>query len=138
MLQEKVKLYTDGGARGNPGPAAAGVVIKDSIGDLIESFGEFLGEITNNQAEYQALILGLEHVKKIGAKEVEVFMDSELIVNQLNRKFKVKNKDLASLFVKAWNLSLGFKKITYQHIRREQNKAADAEVNRVLDEHINF
>jgi ribonuclease HI len=134
MSERKINLYTDGGARGNPGPAAAGVVIKTDTGDLIESFGKFLGETTNNQAEYRALIFGLERAKAIGAAVVAVFMDSELVVNQLRGEFKVKDKDLAPLFVKVWNLSLSFKKITYQHIRRAENKLADAEVNKVLDQ----
>jgi ribonuclease HI len=134
MSERKINLYTDGGARGNPGPAAAGVVIKTDTGDLIESFGKFLGETTNNQAEYRALIFGLERAKEIGAAVVAVFMDSELVVNQLRGEFKVKDKDLAPLFVKVWNLSLSFKKITYQHIRRAENKLADAEVNKVLDQ----
>lgn len=133
MSYKKVNLYTDGGARGNPGPAAAGIVIKDEKNDLIESSGKYLGELTNNQAEYQALIFGLSEVKKTGASEVNVFMDSQLIVNQLNHKFKVKDKDLASLFVKVWNLTLAFKKVSWQHITRDKNKLADFEVNKALN-----
>lgn len=133
MNYKKVNLYTDGGARGNPGPAAAGIVIKDEKNDLIESSGKYLGELTNNQAEYQALIFGLSEVKKTGASEVNVFMDSQLIVNQLNHKFKVKDKDLASLFVKVWNLTLAFKKVSWQHITRDKNKLADFEVNKALN-----
>jgi ribonuclease HI len=131
----QISLYTDGGARGNPGPAGIGVVIKD--GDkIIKEIKKYIGEATNNQAEYQALILGLSELKKMDGKNLEVscFLDSELIVKQLNLQYKVKNKDLAPLFVRAWNLSKGFKKCKFSHVFREQNKEADRLVNEALDE----
>ena len=148
---QKIKIYTDGGARGNPGPAGIGVVIKD--GDkIIKEVKKYIGETTNNQAEYQALILGLEELGKMSEQgvlggsasnleaepptsvEVDCFLDSELVVKQLNREYKVKNKDLAPLFVKVWNLSQGFKSCKFWHIGREQNKEADRLVNEAIDE----
>lgn len=125
------KVYCDGGARGNPGPAGAGVVIV-TPDDQIKNYKKFLGKKTNNQAEYEALILGLQKVKNLGAKEIECYLDSELVVNQANRKFKIKNTDLAPLFVKVWNLTLGFKKVTFHYIPREQNKGADKLVNQAI------
>ncbi len=128
-----IKLFTDGGARGNPGPAAIGGVIKNEKDETISVFSRYIGETTNNQAEYQALVFGLSEAAKIKASEVECFLDSELVVKQLNREYRVKDKDLGSLFVKVWNLMQGFKKITFTHIRREKNKEADKLVNEALD-----
>ena len=127
----KAKIYTDGGARGNPGPGGIGVVIK--CNDKILEFSKFIGNSTNNQAEYKAVILALEEAKKLKIQEIDFYSDSELIVNQLNRKYKIKNKDLSFLFIQVWNLSLNFKKITFTHIPREQNKEADKLVNQALD-----
>ncbi|MFA6215740.1 MAG: ribonuclease HI family protein [Patescibacteria group bacterium] len=128
----KIILYTDGGARGNPGPAGIGVVLK--YDDKILTYKKFIGHATNNQAEYQAVILGLEKAKELGAAEVDVFLDSELVQQQLSQKYKVKNADLAILFVKAWNLATGFKKVKYTHIYRTDNKLADKLVNEAIDE----
>jgi ribonuclease HI len=133
MLHNKIKLYTDGGARGNPGPAGIGGVIKNEKGGIIKEFSRFLGVATNNQAEYQALILGLEKTAEFSAKEINCYLDSELVVKQLNREYRVKDKDLAPLFVKVWNLSLKFKKIKFHHIFREDNKEADGLVNQAID-----
>lgn len=136
----KLIIYTDGGARGNPGPAAAGVVIKNEDGKILAEFGKYLGETTNNQAEYQALILALEKAKEMaclperqGGTEIQCFADSELMVKQLNHQYKVRDADLAPLFLKVWNLSTAFKKISFQHIPRERNKEADKQVNDTLD-----
>jgi len=128
----KATLYTDGGARGNPGPAGIGAVLK--IGEQEFLFKKYIGETTNNQAEYQALILGLEKAKEHGVAELSCFLDSELVVKQLNREYKVKDKDLAVQFMKIWNILPEFKKVTFTHVRREQNKTADRLVNEVLDE----
>ncbi|MFH1583316.1 MAG: ribonuclease HI family protein [Candidatus Falkowbacteria bacterium] len=133
MNYEKLKLYTDGGARGNPGPAGIGAVILDKQGEVIEEISKYIGEATNNQAEYKALIAGLTKAKELGAKEVEVFLDSELVIKQLNREYRVKDKQLASLFVQVYNISLGFKKIIFKHIFREKNELADKLVNQALD-----
>ena len=128
----KAILHTDGGARGNPGPAGIGAVLE--IGDKKKLFKKYIGEATNNQAEYQALILGLEKAKEFGVEEIECRLDSELVVKQLNREYKVKDKGLSPLFVKIWNLAQGFKKISYKHIFREQNKLADRLVNEAIDD----
>jgi len=133
MYHNKLILYTDGGARGNPGPAAVGAVIYDESKQIVEKFSKYIGKRTNNQAEYEAVIMGLEEIKKMGAREVDVYLDSELVVNQLSQKYKVKNKELAPLFVRAWNLSIHFKKVNYFHVTRERNKEADKLVNQVLD-----
>lgn len=129
----KLIIFTDGGARGNPGPAAAGVVIKNEDGKTLAEFGKYLGETTNNQAEYQALILALEKAKEINGTEIQCLADSELMVKQLNHQYRVRDADLAPLFLKAWNLSTAFKKISFQHIPREKNKEADKQVNDTLD-----
>jgi len=129
----QIKLFTDGGARGNPGPSGIGAVIKD--GDkIIGKHKKYIGETTNNQAEYKALILGLEKLKEMEVKEVDCFLDSELVVKQLKREYKVKHPDLAPLFVKVYNLSLSFKKCKFWHIPRSQNKEADKLVNEAIDE----
>ena len=130
---EKLKIFTDGGARGNPGPAGIGAVIFDEKGNVIAEISEYIGETTNNQAEYKALIAGLIKAKELGARELEVFLDSELVVKQLNREYRVKDKDLASLFMQVYNISLGFKKIIFKHIFREKNELADKLVNQALD-----
>jgi len=134
----KFIIYTDGGARGNPGPAALGVVVKryearNKRRKTISKYAKFIGRATNNQAEYKALIFGLEKVKTLGAQEVDCFLDSELAVKQLNLEYKVKDKDLGPLFIKVWNLQQDFKKINFYHISRDKNKEADRLVNRELD-----
>ena len=129
-----VRIFTDGGARGNPGPAGFGVVIQDARGKRIEAFGEYLGEMTNNQAEYRGMVAALMRVKELGATEVSAFADSELLVKQLHRVYKVKNAGLAPLFLKIWNLSTGFKRCTFTHVRREQNSEADRMVNMAIDQ----
>lgn len=126
-------IYSDGGARGNPGPAAIGAVILSLDGEVIKEISKTIGETTNNQAEYQAIIAGLEAAKDLGAESVECFLDSELVVKQLKREYKVKNKELAPLFLKVHNLSVQFKKISYTHVPREKNKEADRLVNEALD-----
>ncbi|MDP2693207.1 MAG: ribonuclease HI family protein [bacterium] len=129
----KLTIYADGGARGNPGPAAAGIVIKDEKGNNIASYGEYLGEQTNNYAEYSATISGLKKAFELGASEVECILDSKLVVEQLNGNWKVKEPTLQKLFVVAWNAKQKFKKIKIRHTERANNKEADAEVNKVLD-----
>ncbi len=129
----RLTIYTDGGARGNPGPAATGVVIKDDTGKVLSAFGEYLGKQTNNYAEYQAIISGLKKAHELGADEVACVADSKLVVEQLNRRWKVKEPTLQKLFIEAWNAMQKFKKVKISHILRQGNKEADAEVNRVLD-----
>ena len=129
----KLTIYTDGGARGNPGPAAIGVVIKNKTGKILVSYGEYLGEQTNNYAEYWALISGLKKAALLEADEVECILDSELVVKQMKREYKVKEPTLQKLFVAAYNAAGKFKKITFTHIAREKNKEADKLVNETLD-----
>lgn len=128
-------IFCDGGARGNPGPGGIGVVLK-CRGD-VKKYKKFIGRSTNNQAEYQALIFALERARECGAQSVDVFMDSELVVSQMNQKYRVKEKDLARLFVKAWNLTLRFKKVAFRHIARNDNKEADHLVNEAIDFGVN-
>jgi ribonuclease HI len=132
-MNKKFIIYTDGGARGNPGPAGVGVVVYDAKKKIVGRYHKYLGEATNNQAEYQAVVLALERAKTLGVEEIDFFLDSELVVSQLKMDYRVKDKELGSLFVKVWNLAQGFKKITYRHIPREENKEADRLVNEAID-----
>jgi ribonuclease HI len=130
---KKLIIYTDGGARGNPGPAGIGAVIYDEKQRVVVEISEYLGVATNNQAEYRALLAALKKAQSLEATELEFYLDSELVVKQLNREYKVKNKDLAPLFLTIHNLSLSFKKITYTHVPRERNKEADQLANEAMD-----
>ena len=130
----KLTIYSDGGARGNPGPAAAGVVVKNENGKIVAGFGKYLGEQTNNHAEYMALILGLKKAQELGATEVDCIMDSELVTKQMKREYKVREPNLQKLFIEAYNASANFKKVNYKHVLRENNKEADRFVNDTLDE----
>lgn len=134
-MPEKIKIFTDGGARGNPGPAAIGIVIKNDNDKIIKEYSEYLGVATNNQAEYRALIKGLELAEEFSPKEIICFLDSELVVKQMNQEYKVKDKDLQPLFIKVWNAAMGFKKVSYRHIRRHLNAEADKLLNSELDKH---
>lgn len=131
----KLTIFTDGGARGNPGPAGIGAVLQDAKLKTVKEVSEYIGNATNNQAEYQALIRGLEEAKKLGASEVSVIMDSELAIKQLKQEYKVRDKDLQILFVKAWNLLQGFENYSLKHVLRTKNKKADILVNKAIDSH---
>lgn len=134
---EKVKIFADGGSRGNPGPSASGFVIIDPETDkVLVDQGVYLGITTNNQAEYLALKFALEACKKMNAREVDVYLDSLLVVNQMKGVFKVKNRDLWPIHDGIKQLVVGFMKVTFTHVPRELNKLADAAVNRALDEHL--
>jgi len=128
----KVVLRTDGGSRGNPGPAGAGFVIERD-GEVICQGGRFLGETTNNVAEYEALIWGLENVQALGFAEVTVYADSELLVRQVNGQYRVKNEGLKPLFARARDLTRSFSSIDVVHVRRESNAAADRMANEAMD-----
>lgn len=134
----KINVYCDGGARGNPGPAALGVVIHQE--NLIREYFQCLGVATNNEAEYQAAIFALKKLKQIlGKKEtkarvVRIHSDSELLVKQMSGVYKIQKLSLQPLFLSLWNLSLDFEKVEFQAIPREENKEADALVNKALDE----
>ena len=135
-MPSKLIIYTDGGARGNPGPAGSGIAIFDESGKLIKKFGKYLGEKTNNQAEYKALLAAIRKARELKAEEVEFYLDSELVVKQMKREYRVKDKELAQLFLKIYNISLGFKKISFTHVPRELNKEADKLVNEAIDKGI--
>ncbi len=126
-------LFTDGGARGNPGPAAAGYLLYNQGRELIESGSKYLGVATNNLAEYSALILGLELAKVHNVKQLECNLDSELVVKQMRGEYKVKNPDLKLLMAKAAAISKEIGYVTYKHIPRAQNAEADGLVNQCLD-----
>ncbi|MFA5994994.1 MAG: ribonuclease HI family protein [Patescibacteria group bacterium] len=134
MSKTVITFYTDGGARGNPGPAAAGVYSPE-----LGNFKKYLGHATNNHAEYSAVVLAMEQAvhyqqKHPAVQEINFFLDSELVVKQLKREYRVKDKNLQTLFLKVWNLMAKFKQVTFTHIPREQNKKADKLVNEALDE----
>ena len=132
----KLVINTDGGARGNPGPAGIGVVICSVDRKVIEKFGKYLGDNnTNNQAEYTAVIEALKAAKKLGGTHLEFLMDSELVVRQLNHIYKVKNAELQQLFLEIKNLQTEFSHVTFTHIPRAQNSAADKMVNEAIDTH---
>lgn len=130
---KEIKLYGDGGSRGNPGPSASGYVLMDMNDNILKKSGVYLGVTTNNQAEYQSLRLGLEEAYKMGAQKVNVFMDSLLVINQMKGVFKVKNRDLWPIYESIKDQLAKFKEVTFTHVPREFNKLADAEVNTTLD-----
>lgn len=130
---KEIFIHTDGAARGNPGPAGAGGVLKSPHGELLGKVSKYLGEATNNQAEYQALIFSLEEAKRLGAKSIKVFMDSELAVRQLNGQYKVKNEGLKPLFEKVLCLLNNFESFAISHVPREKNKDADKLANEAID-----
>jgi ribonuclease HI len=133
---KRTRLYTDGAARGNPGPAGAGAVILNPDGHIVAKIGKFLGDSTNNVAEYMGLILGLKRAKAMGIKELEVYSDSELLVKQLAGEYQVKAEHLRPLHDEAKLLLQGFSFIQVHHIPREQNAQADAMSNRAIDERL--
>ena len=128
------KIYTDGGSRGNPGPSGAGGVIQDPSGETVAEISEFLGHQTNNYAEYMGLLLTLQRAKELKITSVDVFMDSKLIVEQMNGNYQVKNEALKIIYNQIKQIH--FEKITFTHIYREHNKHADMLVNRAIDKHI--
>ena len=133
MTTTRAVLRTDGGARGNPGPAGAGFVLEDRSGSVLRSGGRYLGETTNNVAEYEALIWGLEVARSLGIRDVHVLCDSELVVRQMMGAYRVKHENLKPLFARAQSILEGFESWTIEHVRREGNAAADALVNEAID-----
>ena len=127
------RLYTDGGARGNPGPAAAAGIIQDADGSVVAEVSEYLGVATNNVAEYRALALTLRKAKELGCQAVAIHMDSELIVRQLNGLYKVKDPKMRELYGQVQGLLRQFTDWKVQHVRRADNQRADELVNSVLD-----
>jgi ribonuclease HI len=132
----KCITYTDGGARGNPGPAGIGGVVLDSEGVVIGEVSQYIGETTNNQAEYRALLATLQLAQSLGATEVDCYLDSQLVVRQMNREYKIKDPHLAQLFIQIYNLCPAIGTVTFTHIPRAQNAAADRLVNKAIDLYI--
>jgi len=140
MIKEKITIYTDGGARGNPGPAGAGAYIVDVTGKAIQEVSKSLGVQTNNWAEYEAVILGLNALKKIVPShkreyvDIEVKMDSQLVARQLSGEYQIKEETLFPQFIKVWNMKVAdFPNIKFTYIPREQNKEADRLANEAMD-----
>jgi ribonuclease HI len=129
----KLTVNVDGGARGNPGPAAIGVVVRNDDGAVVEQVGETIGKATNNVAEYRALLRGLELASAHGADEVEVIGDSELVVRQIEGRYKVKHADMKELHAQAKAILAGFDTWSIRHVKRAQNADADQLVNEALD-----
>jgi len=129
----KARLFTDGGARGNPGPAAYGFVIEDEDGAVLASEGEAIGEATNNVAEYSGLIAGVRRALELGVSDLEVVSDSELMVKQMRGEYRVKNEALRALSVEAGRLARELGTVEYRHVRRAHNELADKLVNDALD-----
>lgn len=127
--------HTDGGARGNPGHAALGAIVREPNGTT-HRIKKYLGVATNNQAEYKALLAALQKVAELGARSVVCYLDSELIVKQMNREYRVKDPELGKIYIQIWNLAQQFQTISFHHVRREMNREADALVNEALDEHM--
>ena len=138
---ERFIIYTDGGSRGNPGVAGAGAVVTNQTGTVLKEAHRALGAMTNNEAEYQAVILGLETIKKTVGKTrataaaIEIRLDSELVAKQLAGKFQIKEASLQPLFMKIWNARVAtFQHLTFTHIPREKNRRADHLANQAMDE----
>ena len=127
------RLFTDGGARGNPGPAAAAYVLEAEDGTVLAASGEAIGLATNNVAEYRALVAGLEKAVELGLTDLEVVSDSELLVKQMNGEYRVKNAALVELSLEAARLARALGRVRYTAVRREQNELADRLVNEALD-----
>jgi len=142
---KKIIIYTDGGSRGNPGRAAVGVVFCNEKRQLIKKYFDYLGDnLTNNEAEYKAVIFALKKFKSLFGKklaknsEIEIRSDSELLVKQLNGKYKVLDSKIQPLFLEIWNLRFDFQEIKFKYIDRKKNAEADKLVNQALDEKIVF
>ena len=135
----KIIIYTDGGSRGNPGPAAIGVIFTDEKGRVLKEYAQKIGRATNNEVEYEAVIFALQKAKLLFGKkkaknmEVEVKMDSEFVAKQLNAQYKILDRKIEQLFLKTWNLKIDFGKVAFKHISRSENREADKLVNRALD-----
>jgi len=135
----KIVVYTDGGSRGNPGPAAIGVIFTDEKGKVIKEYAQKIGRATNNEAEYEAVIYALQKAKLLLGKkkakiiEMEIRTDSEFVTKQLNGQYKILDRRIEQLFLKTWNLKIDFGKVVFKHIPRSENREADKLVNLALD-----
>ena len=133
MKNKKIEIYVDGGSRGNPGPSGVGVVILDANGKRLKEISKYIGVTTNNIAEYNALLYGLEEALMLRIDEIVVNLDSELVVKQLTGDYRVKDLGLRPLFERAMNMLKSFKNFEIRHIEREKNKEADKLVNRAIN-----
>ena len=131
-------IRTDGGSRGNPGPAAIGIVIEDQTGRSLFEAGYFIGDTTNNVAEYRAILKGLEEAKRLKGSHLTIYCDSQLVVRQLNGQYRVKNPAMKKLHQQTMAQLEHFESVTFHHVAREENEAADALVNRALNLHTDF
>jgi len=135
----KIIIYTDGGSRGNPGPAGIGVIFTDEKGKVIKEYAQKIGRATNNEAEYEAIIFALQKAKlifgnkKAKTMEMEIRTDSEFLAHQLNGQYKILDRKIEQLFLKTWNLKIDFGKVVFKYIPRQENREADKLVNRALD-----
>ncbi|HSK49950.1 MAG TPA: ribonuclease HI family protein [Solirubrobacterales bacterium] len=132
-MTKKLTVNVDGGARGNPGPAAIAAVVRDAEGEVLAERGERIGRATNNVAEYRALLLGIELARGLGAEEVELIGDSELIVRQVEGRYKVKHADMRELHAEVKRALAPFERWWIRHVKRAENADADALVNQALD-----
>src|SRR3989339_2091072 len=137
---KKITIFTDGGSRNNPGPSAVGVVFCNEKGQSFKEYGEYLGDnMTNNEAEYRAVIFALSKFKALFGKklaentEIELRADSELVVKQLNGQYRLENPKIQQFFIEIWNLKFDFKSVKFKHIPRERNREADRLVNKALN-----
>ena len=131
--EKKLKIFIDGGSRGNPGHGACAAVFFDSSGAILREEGKYLGRCTNNFAEYNGLRLALAAAGRLGAEELEVFSDSELLVRQFSGQYRIKDETLAGIMAEIRKAAGAFKRISLSHVKREKNKEADGLVNRILD-----
>ncbi|MFW5839658.1 MAG: ribonuclease HI family protein [Planctomycetota bacterium] len=139
MADLHLRIYTDGGAKGNPGPAGAGIFIEDAAsGEAIHEAGVYLGRTTNNVAEYQGMLYGLKMAQTLNASRVELISDSELMVRQMTGQYRVKNAGLKPLYEEAKSIASGFADFQIRHVRREHNKDADRLVNQAIKEKRNI
>lgn len=133
---DRLRVYSDGAARGNPGPSGAGAVLVEPSGQVVDRLGKYLGVQTNNFAEYTGLLLGLRRARELGVREVEVFADSELMIRQLGGRYQVKSPTLRPLYEEALRLLNHFSRVKLVHVPREMNTAADEMSNRAIDERL--
>jgi ribonuclease HI len=130
----RLRLYSDGAAKGNPGPAGAGAVLVEPSGQVVDKLGKFLGHQTNNYAEYMGLLIGLKRARELQVRELEVFADSELMIRQLAGRYQVKSPSLRPLYEEALKLLNEFERVKLVHVPREMNRAADEMSNRAIEE----
>lgn len=134
-MATKWKVFSDGGSRGNPGSGASGVVVYKND-KIVKRVGEFYEHCTNNFAEYMGVVVGLNAAKKLGAKEFDFYMDSQLVVRQMTGEYKVKNPELKKIYLEIQQMLPDFKRVTFKHVMREHNKEADSVVNETIDANI--